>query len=109
MAYNGSDGNTTIRRFILNLTKKINNCKCEEELKIMIKLRKIYFKINKDKIEFNPLEKQIKLLSGDLFWEFCGQNNFMIFFGKKNIKYNKYNKITYNYNSLAGELFSYYF
>lgn len=103
----GSDGNTSIRKFILNLTKKINNCKCEEELKIMFKLREIYFKIKKDKISFTLIEKQTKLSSGDLFWEFCCETNFVKFFGKKN--YKKYNKVTYDYHSAAGELISYYF
>ena len=109
MSAGNGDGNTSIRKFILNLTKKIKNCDSKEELKKLIKLRETYFEINKNKIDFVLLEKQINITSGDLFWEFCGQSNFIRFSGFKNLKFKKFNKITYNYESLAGDLITYYF
>lgn len=122
----GSDGNTTIRKFALNLTKKINSsvsssfsssflhCENEskyeknskEELEIMFKLRQIRNKILKNEIKFNKIEKQAYLPHGDLLWEFCGQNYFYLFL-KHTFK--KKDKVTYNYCSAAGDLCTYYF
>ncbi len=41
----GSDGNTTVRKFILNLTKRINSCPESEKKKIMLRIREIYYEI----------------------------------------------------------------
>ncbi len=58
----GSDGNTTIRPFVLNLTKKIRTTAESEELKIMKFIRKIYDDINKKK----PVLTNVQTDAGDL-------------------------------------------